>query len=100
MSERSEETSSDGVEILESTPKNPFFDYACRTGKRKVAPKKKEPPPKKQKKKEVPVPKPKKQKSYRFNAVTLFATFPQCPLPKEQALQNLLDKWLLILHLQ
>ena len=93
MSERSEETSSDGVEILESTPKTPFFDYACRTGKRKVAPKKKEPPPKKQKKKEVPVPKP-KQKSYRFNAVTLFATFPQCPMPKEQALQNLLDKWL------
>ena len=93
MSERSEETSSDGVEVLDATPKNPFFDYACRTGKRKVAPKKKEPPPKKQKKKEVPVPKP-KQKSYRFNAVTLFATFPQCPMPKEQALQNLLDKWL------
>ena len=94
----SEDTSSDGVELVE-TPKNPFFDYACRTGKRKVAPKKKEPPPKRPKKKEVPVPKP-KQKSYRFHAVTLFATFPQCPLPKEQALQNLLDKWLLILHLQ
>ena len=87
MSERSGDTSSDGVEPVEP-PKNPFFDYACRTGKRKVAPKKKEPPPPK-KRKEVTT-----TKSYRFQASSLFATFPQCSTPKEQALQNLLDKWL------
>lgn len=41
------------------------------------------------------IPKPKKVigKKFRFAAISLFATFPQCHCSKEQALENILMKW-------
>ena len=107
MSERSEDSSLDDsspspssprrIEVLdEPPPMPPGFAYACRTGKRKtVVPKLKAPKPKR-----TALPKPpkaaapKRTKKFRFQSASLFATFPQCTVTKEQAMKNVLDKWL------
>ena len=88
----SEDSSSDSDSPVAVSPeprRNPYFDYACRVKKRKSPPKEKAPVSKRQAVEKQP-----SKKSFRFSAASLFATFPQCTLPKEQAMENLLDKWL------